>query len=366
MININNLSIITIFSFLFLLTGCKEDQQIEIDDFNQTELLTNIGNNIIINNYENLNSDFILLDDKKNIFFNSPTVENFDALKSVFIQSYNDFQKVSMFNFGPAYEVLFRSNVNAYPTDTIKIINALNSGSYNLNSITNTDMKGLPALDYLLAGVKQDKYSIIDFYSTDINALNHQKLLSDIITELKSLTSSIYNSWISSGGNYITEFINNTGTSKGTSISLLVNSLNLEYESFLRTAKLSIPLGIIPIEDNNLKYYCEAYYSGISIELITSDLEAIKSVYTGMESIGLDDYLKSLDETSLSNTITVQFNSAINAVNDIPGPLSVSITRDQEITMIAYQEIQKNVPYLKIQLPIVIGVELGYTDSDGD
>ncbi len=181
MTNRQIISSLFIFLLIFIISSCKEDNNVEIDNFNQTELLKNIGENIIINNYETLNDDFNSLNEKKNVFFSNPTNENFDELKTSFIKSYKDFQTVSMFDFGPANESFFRLNANAYPTDTIKVKNALNSGNYNLSNITNNDMKGLSALDYLLSGVKQNKNEIIEFYSTDPNAVNHQKLMSDII-----------------------------------------------------------------------------------------------------------------------------------------------------------------------------------------
>jgi hypothetical protein len=134
--------------------------------------------------------------------------------------------------------------------------------------------------------------------------------------------------WSATGGNYLNTFVNADGTDAGSSLGLLVNQLNFEYE-LLKNAKLGIPLGKKTL-GTPMPESVEAYYSGMSSELARLGFQTVENVYFGKDKLGnngtgLDDYLVSLNarrgETTLAEAIAGQLGVVKNklAASATPG-----------------------------------------------
>jgi uncharacterized protein len=278
--------VISIFSlgfvslFIFLL-ACKKKDVIPNpeplpDGFSRTKMLQNIGENFIIKNYEEFLSKTATLKNDVTEFSNNPDSTNLVKLRNSYLNAYKTWQKCSVFEFGPAADAIFRNNVNTFPCDTNDIKNNINSGSYNLGTAANIDAKGFPALDYLLYGYGNNFSAI----RTNLQTANAKKYLKDISDEIHSLTERILNEWKPSSGNYLAKFTGNTGTEVGSSIGDLINQFNFDYE-IIKTNKLAIPMGKKTL-GTALPDKVEAYYSGVSNELINIHLESLKRPLFGV------------------------------------------------------------------------------------
>jgi predicted lipoprotein len=361
------------------ISSCKKKNKdtpgVDDSGFDRVGMLSNVGNHIIIPGYQNLVNAVDKLDSAITAFNAVPDNTNLINLQNIFKDVYRAWQYCSVFEIGPAETEYLRINCNTFPIDSNRINLNIANGTYNLGAAGNLAAKGFPGIDYLLFGTGPNNDVILYRYTTGAGATNRKKYLKDICAEIKTQTTNVLNGWLPGGGtNYLNTFLDAAGTDIGSSTGQLVNQLNLDYE-VLKNAKIGIPLGkfsggtLLPEE-------VEAYYSGISSELILIHLKAIEDIYLGKSSIsgnglGFDDYLiqldaKASDGTPLNTAIKNQFVLAISKCQSLPDPLSSTVQNNTALVDDAYQEVQKLLVLLKNDMPSAMGVLITYEDTDGD
>jgi uncharacterized protein len=371
----NYILLLTGILFLCISVRCKKKPKEDPDpepSFDKKAMLSNIGNNIIIPNYQSLKAAVDKLDSATAAFNLNPDNANLLNLQNIFKDAYRAWQVCSVFDLGPAETEYFRINMNTFPADSVQIKTNISSGSYNLDAIANWDAKGFPALDYLLFGTGSDNNAILLTYTTDTEAAKRKQYLADLTADMKTKTNTVLNGWLPSGGNYINTFINADGTDIGSSIGQLVNQLNYDLE-VLKNNKLGIPLGKQSM-GTQFPEKVEAYYSGISAELLLLQIKEIENIFLGKssqgDSLGFDDYLDQLgaqyNGASLATIIKNQFASAIAKLELLSDPLSSDIQSNTALADAAYVEVQKLVVLLKTDMSSALGVLITYVDNDGD
>lgn len=344
-----------------LFVSCdKEDDGGSKVDFDRKAMLTHWADNIIIPAVENQHTKFTELENAVQTFSGSPSEANLQLLKDEFKQAYLAFQRAKIFEFGPAADVSFRASANTFPVDTAQVKSNISSGSYNLSAASNIDAKGFPALDYLLYA-KEDELLQNSGYRTYVQ---------EIAENLQDLAESIENDW----DNYRSEFINASGTDIGSSLGMMVNSINKDYE-LIKNAKIGFPAGKKTL-GQPYPHTAEAFFSGLSLELAIANIEAIHNLYLGKNFGGsgfgpsLDEYLQEVQvETAgqpLNEAIDDQFREATQALENVPEPFSEAVVQHQQAVDDAYLAIQKNVVLLKTDMPSALGVLITYQDNDGD
>jgi len=360
-------SILLILFSMFFISSCVEDDEADNSEnsANQAAFLNNSAV-IISHDYEvakktanDLASSIVNL--KSDADQNSFTESDLTALKSKLKAAWKAWQNISLYDFGYAEQVGLRSNVNIYKTDTQTIENSIQTGNYNLEQLSFKTAKGFPAIDYLLNAKSVNE--TVNAFNTDSNRINYLVALAN---DLATRVETVEKAWTSNRSS----FESNTGTDVGSSTGMLVNALNLHYEKYFRDNKLGIPLGVrsagIPRPD-----FCEAVYGGYSVELANENFNAFKNFYSGITSdnndgYGLDDYLNDADAVELNNRIVAQISLIdlkLSALND---PLPQKIQNNSQAVQDAYNEIQKLIVLLKVDLPSRIGVLITYQDNDGD
>ncbi|HEY0029466.1 MAG TPA: imelysin family protein [Bacteroidia bacterium] len=357
-------------------SSCKKDNEEEPlpeDSFDKSGLLTNIGDNLIVPQYQLLKAKTDSLQILTTNFTNTPSLSSLTALQTGFLQAYTAYQWISSFEFGPAETDIIRANFNTFPCDTAQINSNISSGVYDLAAVSNIDAKGFPAIDFLLYGKAQDNNYILSLYTSAANAANAKTYLTDLVNELKAKTDFVGNAWSSTGSNYISTFKGNTGSDVGGSIGMLVNQLNYDFE-LLKNARIGIPLGKktlgVPLPEK-----VEAYYSQQSLMLVMEHIKNIENIYLGrnktnVDGLGFDDYLVHLNAQygsgSLNDAIKNRFVAAKTKLAAIPGPLSQAVLTDAVLVDQAYAELQQLVILLKVDMPSALGVLITYVDNDGD
>ncbi len=361
---------------VFAISSCKKDKDEEVlpeDSFDKSEMLANIGDNLILPAYAKLKLSMDSLQLSNNLFTANPTLLTLTELQAKFTQAYINYQWCSTYEFGPAESEVVRANFNTFPCDTIQINSNISSGIYDLASAANIDAKGLPAIDFLLYRSNQDNNYILSLFTTSISASNAKNYLTALVNELKIKTDAVNTAWSSTGGNYINTFKSSTGSDVGGSIGMLVNQLNYDFE-LLKNAKIGIPLGKKTL-GVALPEKVEAYYSTQSIALVLEHIKSIENIYLGRDiqnsdGLGLDDYLDHVGAQygsgSLNNAIKNKLTTAKTKLIAIPGTLSQAVIANTTIVDNAYAELQQLVILLKVDMPSSLGVLITYVDSDGD
>ena len=337
--------------------------------FDRKAMLTNYGSKVIVPAYTAFNLACVRLDSTITDFNLSPDAARLLNLQTVFKNTYRVWQSASSFGFGPADDLYLSKNMNTFPCDTNKINSYVNSGTYNLDAIANSDAKGLPAMDYLLFGMSKENTSLLVRYTTDNAAAKRKAYLAALSASMKTNASAVLNGW----NNYMTTFLNASGTDVGSSLGQLINELDEDLE-ILKNYKIGLPLGKQSM-GSPFPGKVEAYYCGISSELAVLHLKSVQSIYVGKglaegNLLGLDDNLGAIDAKynngSLNVAIANQFTAAINKMQAVPDPLSNSIINNQALVNAAYVEIQKLVVLLKTDMPSSLGILITYEDNDGD
>lgn len=350
-------TIISLFSialiFSFSITSCKKDKDNENqNDFDKASMLQNLADNIIMPSLNDFSAKINDLESSYITFQANRNALNLEDVREKWKAAYLSWQSVKIFDFGPIRDNGFKGATGTYPTDTVKINDNVTNGGYSLATAANVDAIGLPALDFFLYRVDALNYFIgNDPYAT--YAL-------DVIQKMKSETATILSTWNS----YKSTFVSATGTETTSAFSLLVNEFCRDYE-LAKNSKLGIPIGKQSL-GIQLPEYIEARHSGISLELLRSSISSLSNVYNGGSGVGFDDYLVSLDRSTLATSISSRFSSIVNKIDSFSGTLEQEMTTNTVGLDDLYNLLQGQVVSLKTDMSSAFGVLITYQDNDGD
>lgn len=366
--------------FIALVWACSSDNEGEspVDNsgqeltFERATMLTNWADNIIIPSYVAFAAELDALTTSFDTFKADASVSNLSNFRAAWVSSYKMWQRVSMFEIGPAETVGLRLNLNIYPTNSEKIEGFIAAGTYNLSLSSSRDAKGFPALDYLINGLGEDDAAIVaKFNTTDNDAMI--AYTEAVLTDMTTLSNGVLAEW---NAGYRDTFVNNDGASATASVDRFVNDYIFYYEKFLRAGKMGIPLGVFT--GTTLPQNVEAYYKeDISNELFLEGLAAVQDFFNGKhygssttgESLGtyLDKLSTVMEGENLSDIINAQFNTARTAVSGL-GSFRTEIEDNTPPTnmLLAYDAVQKAVPMLKVDMVSAMSISIDFVDADGD
>lgn len=359
---------------LALLAGCGDDNNEEsgpgdsnTDTFDRGAMLAHWADNIILPAYVDYASSLSTMVSASETFVASPSVANLADLKSAWQQAYLDWQRVSMFEIGKAEELVLRNFTNIYPTDTAGVMDNISSGEYNLALASKYDEQGFPAIEFLLYG--HDESTVVaDF--TD-HAAQGQYLL-DLSTRLQSLTQEVVDDWQQG---YRDQFVADDGSSATSSVNKVVNDYLYYYERALRAGKVGIPAGIF--SSNTLPHTVEARYAeNLSKPLFLEALDATQDFFNGVSHQGgangpslraYLDHLNTIKEgDDLGLLIDDQFESARLAASGLSDSFYEQVQSDNTSMLALYDELQKNVVLLKVDILQALNINVDFVDADGD
>lgn len=369
--------VVTGFLALFLVQ-CKKkagDEDLNPDgSFDKAAMLANVGENIIIPAYADLKLSINNLSENTDTFIKNPTTQHLQEIQSAFINAYTRYESVSTFEFGPADAELLRASFNIFPCDTTKINSKIIAGNFDFSTVSDIDVKGFPAIDFLLFNRTPNDTVILSRFTTAANASNAKLYLRALVNELKHKADAVNAGWSPSGGNYITKFKSDLGSSVGSSLGLLVNQFNYDYEN-LKNARIGIPLGKKSM-GTTFPDKVEAFYSGKSLLLAIEQLKSIENIYLGRDAkgndgLGFDDYLAALKAQHplgpLNEVIKNKISSAKNELIKLQNEnFSELIKTNPAQIEAAYLQIYQLTVLIKVDMPSAFGVMITYEDNDGD
>ncbi len=366
---LKNISVLSI--LIIVLAACNSCNNKGPDDtlaFDQEPMLVNYANNFIIPNYTTFASDVDQLKTNVSTFTQTPSSDNLTSLRNSWKTALMNWQKVSVYEFGPAADVLLRENINLYPTDTTIIASNIVNGGYDLNSVSNYSAKGFQAIDYLINGTANTDAAIVAYFSDSLNGQKRCEYLSAVTSDISEKTTQVKNNWET----YSTQFTISTGTDIGSSTGLMINALNRYWEVYLRDGKIGIPSGSRSFSGTPLPEKVEAYYYGeFSTDLCLEAVKNLKQLYLGGQAEGLDNYLihydaKTTSGESLNDAINAQFDKIIALLEEIGDPLRTQVVDNNAKAKEIFNEMQALAIMLKVDMPAAIGTLITYSDNDGD
>ncbi len=328
--------------------------------------LTSLGTNIILPAYQQLATTTAALDAAVSVFNSNPSSGTLTDLQTAFKTAYGSWAATSEFEFGPATDLFLTTHfINSFPTDTVTIRNNVNGAAYAIDGLGNFAAQGFPALDYLLFA--NGSVTTLARFTTDANAAGARQYLAVLSASLKTKAAAVSNAWSASGGNYLKTFVNATGVDAGSSLSLMANAYVLDFDVNMQNFKVGIPIGLYgPSVLPKSPAKVEAYYSGLSTQLLIRQVQAFQNIYMG----GLDDKVAATSAVNngqpLNDVIKAQLTVLLTKIQALPDPFSAGIINNSPAISDAYTEIRKTTVLLKVDLPSALGIKISFQDDDGD
>ena len=370
-----------IISILTIIGACSDDSIGEGEPnpspgegemFERSSMLVNWADNIIIPAYTEFSLDLATLKASLEAFQSDVNETNLIELRSSWIAAYITWQHVAMFEIGPAESVGYQLNMNIYPTDAEKIEGFIASGNYDLSLSSNRDAKGFPALDYLINGLGDTDAGIVARFN-GADSASIFTFMNTVLDNMIDLTEVVLGEWNSG---YRDTFVANDGASATASTDRLVNDYIFYFEKYLRAGKMGIPLGVF--SDSPLPQNVEAYYkSDISNTLFLEGLAAIQNFFNGnhynsnTNGESLASYLDDLNTVKGGEDLTLLINNQFDAAREAVSGLSPFRSEIEGNTpptnmLLAYDEVQKVVPLLKVDMVSAMSISIDFVDADGD
>lgn len=356
--------------------GSNNEPSTEDNSKDRKVILTHWADNIIIPSYAAFQAKFDIMVSKNALFQQTPSLSTLTELRAAWVDAYLEWQKVELFEFGPADRYTMRNFFNIYPTDIAGISENINNENANLDVPAAYAKQGFPALDYLLNGVAADDEQIVAFYTTSDNASKNIAYLNRLVTRMDTILKSVVSEWTT----YRETFISKTGLDIGSSMGLVVNAYVLNYERYIRSGKIGIPSGST-ITAGGVAYpeKVEAYYKkDISRDLAKNAHQASQSFFKGIaiasgsEGPSFKSYLDALGAkdantgTALSDIINQQFNTITAGLTPLSPNLAEQVQNDNDAMKAVYTDMQKAVRMIKVDMTSAMSITITYTDNDGD
>jgi len=341
---------------VLITTACgpdgPDDNGPAVVDFDRKEMLTGWVNDVILPAHRDLATKNSVLVDQLTQFESSPDAANLTAARTAFNESYLVFQRLDPVLIGKAEENRMRVQLNTYPVDENLVKDNITDGSANLNLPSQIAAQGFPALEFLLYGADE-------LLLSDANAPAYALRLAERITQLNE---EVLDAWDDAA---TAAFIENDGNSATASIDRTVNDYIFYYEKFLRAGKVGIPAGVF--SDDPLADRAESLYARNSKALLLESLEVTRSFFA---LYGLADYLDALDVRRdgelLSRTINDRFSIIKAEIDNVGNNFSEQVATDNTKMLALYDEMQKLVILLKVDMLQALSINVDYVDADGD
>ncbi|QTE23457.1 imelysin family protein [Polaribacter cellanae] len=358
------ISLLFVAAIIFNSCSSGEEGGVEVkDNFDRKIMLTNIADNIITPSYDEFASKMKSLKSIGDTFINNPTQTTLEDLRVAWLEAYKKWQYIEMYNIGKAEEIQYSFYMNVYPLTVADVESNISSGSYDLNSANNHDAQGFPALDYLLYGVGDNDNEILAKFTTATNNDKYKKYLTDVLNQMNNLTKDVVAKFKANRNT----FVNNLERTSSGTFNKIINDYVFFFEKGVRTNKFGIPAGIF--STNPLPEKVEAVYKkDVSKTLALEALTAVENLFNGNGSISFKDYLLALDRRDLATKIEAQFATAKIKINSLNTDFSAQIISDNSKMLNAYDELQKAIILLKVDMMQTFNIPLddGYVDNDGD
>jgi predicted lipoprotein len=348
-----------------LCIACNDDDKKDPDtSFNRVTMLEHYRDAFIKPAYSLASAEATALSQTALEFTANPSAEGLNNLKTKWTSTILAWQKACMYSFGPAGEQgvkkSLQEELSTFPVNLAKVDQILSGGSYNLNDF-NRDARGLLTIEYVIFGYNQTSEEVLQAFENTIRKEFLNALCADVASRLEAVNSQ----WQSYG----TEFVNNSGTDAGSSVSALYNQFVGSFEA-LKNFKFGLPLGLRPGQTAAEPALLEARFSKISFMLAKAHFDAIAEVYRGKdESKSLKAYVNSVTGgKELVNTTEAQLALIENLFDNLNENLDMEemILSNPQPLIDIHTELQKHTKNFKSDMSSLLGIAITYSSGDGD
>ncbi|MFT4567981.1 MAG: putative iron-regulated protein [Saprospiraceae bacterium] len=320
-----------LFGFLAisLLFSCSSDDEpiIIVDDY--SNILTNIGNNVILKTYENLAAAGSALQVATQNLGNNPSATNLELAKQAWITARSPWEQSEGFLFGPVDQEGLDPSLDSWPVNVTDLNNVLasdNTLSVAFLAQQEGTLKGFHTVEFLLWGENSDK-QVGDFSEREF------EYLAATTETLAEDTEQLYALWNPADGNYIDNILtagNGSAVyiSQKSALEEITNALIIIVDE-VANGKINDPLAQ---QDLTLE---ESRFSANSKADFADNMRSIGNIYNGtFGSFGngqsLAEIIKAKD-ADLDQKLITEISAAIQSIEDIPGTFSDAVINNAAI-----------------------------------
>ena len=282
-------------------------------------------------------------------------------LRAAFQQTYLGWQRLFPVLTEPGFSADLVARTNFYPYPEEYYRRALATGTL-ANDTDDAPLATLPTIEFALYGLTDAEYA-----SADPQA---RQLVAAAARQAADLARQTFdNHWGSAS--YRNQFVANTASSSNGSIDGLVNDWLFTYERYLRAGKVGIPAGVF--SGTALPTHAEALFQeNVSRTYLEESLRAMQVFFDGGDATTHDlaDYLDALDVRRdgqlLSGLIREQFTNVFAQIDRLNTDLETQVRTDNTEMLRTFDEMQRLLVLLKIDLLQALSINVDYVDADGD
>lgn len=371
--NIDNLTFVIFLAIsLTLASSCGKEKTDPAgsSSFAQKKMLENYADNLIIPSYQAVANSIVDLQSAVTAFAQNYSTQNLQAVQQKWDVLYTDWQWANNYNFGPAGEQGVKKRLveemGTFPVDTSGVNTKMISLDTTFSDFKR-DTRGLLAIEYLVFDAQQTAAQIIAKYQADANRIAYLKALAN---KLDAQLNQVLIQW---KNGYRESFVDNTGTSVGSSVSMLYNEFVRGYES-VKNFKLGIPLGKKAGQTAAEPNKVEALFSEKSLSYLKENIKSVENNWDGKSRIGSDakgwkEYLESVTggEALVVETKTQQANitqtlGIVSSSSSLQSQIGTNFSTLDNL----YTELQKQTRFYKSDMSSLLGIAITFTDADGD
>ena len=177
-------------------------------------------------------------------------------------------------------------------------------------------------------------------------------------------------------GSYRSTFVQNAGSSATGSFNKLVNDYLFYYEKALRAGKIGIPAGVFsgtPLPETVEGRYgpgcVQAAIYGTLWMLLKISL-TVNPGAAGQRGESLKSYLAYLNTKKSGENLGARINNQFNEVRSVAASLNDSFTEqigtNNTALLATYDQLQRNVVLMKVDMFQALNVRVDFVDADGD
>lgn len=350
--------------FLFIaITGCVDKSRdlssslpsLDKDnnvDFDRGALMTNLTDNIFVPNYKSTAEEAVSFagdegelstycdaigDDNESVKLEDAKLAWLDLMKRV--------QKTEMHILGPAERngSALQSRINSYPLGSLAtcaldqaVVLSNNDENFSVSSRA-LNQRGMGAIEYLLfdddlnhscssQALAADDWSNLSDTERKTQRCNYAVKLANDVADA---SQEIYDQWTLGESPYRTEFLSES--SLGDNFQLVTDAL-FYLETFTKSGKLAIPLGINPkCSAMTCPDLVESPFSQSSLRNIKTNTQEFLRIFNGGSSVGFDDLIDNEGYASITNRFKTQSKDVIDFIDTINLSLTDQIASIQSI-----------------------------------
>jgi len=333
--------------------------------------LTDLANNIVIPQYQAMETSADTLVSQSQTFcaLSSPSASDLDALKAAWADFNQTWQYIQWLKVGPILEESRLFRVQFWPDAN----NAVGRGIDNLlilqETITseivasqNVGAQGIPALEKLLFSDTAE--------TSMLSASNAEKRCEAVVAisqNLKNISSTVYQGWISTDGNYIAQLTEGNGdfSSRKDAVEEVVTNW-LEQIERTKDEKMLEPLAL---NSPGIPTIIEFTMSNQSVPSIKTNAQSFVDIYTAKGGHGFDDILNGfLEQPSIATQMQEKVDAANAAAALLTEDYKALLADDagrQQITD-AIQKLRELRDLLTADFVQATDINIGFNSNDGD